>query len=335
MNSQQSSTSDLDIQTGAQDRSLAADTRTTAANATNQPEPEPEPEPEVLIVGGLKLFVFGLDQLRAKHRVGDFPSVSVCFFAHGRKSSPNKYFKFCMRLCQDPFGSNNSHSAESGRQSGNHHVIAVAVEQRNHGSRLLSDLQNESWKAGNDRHCYDMWAIQYGTACDLSYLIDVLPFFLPPETGAIWRWIVVGVSLGGHSTLLAMAKDERIKIGISIIGCGDYSSLMNYRAKRQPVFVESLRRHDPVHLPLQFKGRSLLLLHGGDDKLVPSSCSQGFVQELRSKVYTRAGPQEEGVAVLADDAATGRLKWIVEPGVGHTCSPFMEEQSQQWLWSSL
>lgn len=38
-------------------------------------------------------------------------------------------------------------------------LIAASFDQRNHGSRLVSPLANESWKSGNKQHAQDMFSI--------------------------------------------------------------------------------------------------------------------------------------------------------------------------------
>lgn len=38
-------------------------------------------------------------------------------------------------------------------------LIAVAFDQRNHGSRLVDPLGNEAWRQGNPRHAQDMFSI--------------------------------------------------------------------------------------------------------------------------------------------------------------------------------
>ncbi|RKO85754.1 hypothetical protein BDK51DRAFT_12708, partial [Blyttiomyces helicus] len=82
-------------------------------------------------------------------------------------------------------------------------LLAVTFSQRNHGPRLVATDSNSSWKEGNPNHAIDMWGIQYGTARDVSYLVDVLEAFLSIRVRA---WGVVGKSLGGHATLLALAN---------------------------------------------------------------------------------------------------------------------------------
>jgi len=38
-------------------------------------------------------------------------------------------------------------------------LIAVSFDQRNHGTREVHKLANESWKAGNPAHAADMFSI--------------------------------------------------------------------------------------------------------------------------------------------------------------------------------
>jgi len=48
-----------------------------------------------------------------------------------------------------------------------------------------------------------------GTAQDVSYLIDFLPSFLyPNDERTIVEWGVAGISLGGHSTWIALARGK-------------------------------------------------------------------------------------------------------------------------------
>lgn len=38
-------------------------------------------------------------------------------------------------------------------------LIAVAFDARNHGSRLVDALANETWRTGNERHAQDMFSV--------------------------------------------------------------------------------------------------------------------------------------------------------------------------------
>lgn len=140
-----------------------------------------------------------------------------------------------------------------------------------------------------------------------------------------------GISLGGHATLLAMANDARISVGVSIIGCGDYLSLMTHRASnmKPPVplppasqeflndqLLALLSTHDPVNKPHMFKNRPLLLLNGGSDRLVPAACNQAFVDKL-SKIY--------------GEEARDKFEVIVEEGVKHEVTDSMKAKCAEWI----
>ncbi|PYH95221.1 hypothetical protein BO71DRAFT_377995 [Aspergillus ellipticus CBS 707.79] len=111
-------------------------------------------------------------------------------------------------------------------------LIAVAFDQRNHGTRLVDPLCNESWKQGNPQHAQDMFSIFQGTAQDVSLLIDYLPSFVFPTSDCkITDNLVLGVSLGGHAAWSCILHEPRISAGVVIIGCPDYVNLMADRAR--------------------------------------------------------------------------------------------------------
>jgi hypothetical protein len=136
-------------------------------------------------LGGLPAHLFGAKE------AGPAPD-AVIFATHGRRGKVEDVFEYCRKLVV---------LLRRRKKS----TIAVAVEQRNHGKRLIEQARNFTWadKQSNENHAFDMWTIQYGTALDVSFLIDVLPGYLgirPRMYG------ITGISLGGHSTLLALAN---------------------------------------------------------------------------------------------------------------------------------
>jgi len=212
-------------------------------------------------------------------------------------------------------------------------LLIVTFDQRNHGSRLVSELANEAWgkNAFNERHAIDMYAIYSGTSRDVSYLIDFLPAYLfPSGERRIAQWLVGGISLGGHASWLTLRTEPRVKLGIPIIGCPDFLTMMGERAVKNglaagpPYFPDSLvalvQRDDPASAPYAsqgaenpFLGKKVLVLSGADDKLVPWTASAEFVQELELG---------EG----------GVKKVVVAPGVGHECTPEMVKEMAQFVW---
>lgn len=108
-------------------------------------------------------------------------------------------------------------------------------DQRNHGTREVHPLANQSWNKGNPHHAQDMVGIISGTVVDTSLLIDALPAYLflesCPSSPIFDQHICLGVSLGGHSTWQALFTEPRITAGVSIIGCPDFQLLMKDRAR--------------------------------------------------------------------------------------------------------
>lgn len=121
-------------------------------------------------------------------------------------------------------------TASSSAQQG---LIAVAFDQRNHGTRLVDSVANEAWRSGNPRHAQDMFSCFHGTALDTSQLITYLPAYVYPDSERrITSHMVIGVSLGGHAAWHCLLHEPRITTAVSVIGCADYTSLMVQRAEK-------------------------------------------------------------------------------------------------------
>lgn len=121
-------------------------------------------------------------------------------------------------------------------------LIAVAFDQRNHGSRLVDDLANESWRDGNKTHAQDMFGTISGAVTDNIHLLDALEGYLfgaghghgaKPDSGKrhIDHNMVLGVSLGGHSAWQLLFAEPRVTAGVMVIGCPDYMRLLEDRAR--------------------------------------------------------------------------------------------------------
>ncbi|KKA30500.1 hypothetical protein TD95_002084 [Thielaviopsis punctulata] len=113
-------------------------------------------------------------------------------------------------------------------------LLCVAFDQRNHGTRLLSEDANKSWKQGNQRHAQDMVGGMAGMVADTCALMDVLEGYLFPQTGGrVDQHMVLGKSLGGHTTWQTLFADERVTAGVAIVGCADFMrpELMTNRAR--------------------------------------------------------------------------------------------------------
>lgn len=193
-----------------------------------------------------------------------------------------------------------------------------------------------------------------GTALDVSFLIDHIPSFLYPlDEKAITEWGIAGISLGGHSTWIALAHgisisstlaailthldtmlaDARLKIGIPIIGCPDYTKLLEYRAHFLDIplvpphyprcLEEYVSTHDPARLPYRSRDKSnpfldkkILVLSGGKDKLVPWSASEEFVEGLEvgngaKLVVVEECAKHEYTPTMAEEVARFIGVWLI------------------------
>ncbi|KAJ4326224.1 hypothetical protein N0V94_000171 [Neodidymelliopsis sp. IMI 364377] len=112
-------------------------------------------------------------------------------------------------------------------------LIAVAFDQRNHGSREVDKLHNEAWRQGNPRHAQDMFSCYHGTATDTSHLMNHLESYIfhTPSSPKITNHFALGISLGGHATWHCLLSEPRITAGVVGIGCPDYTRLMTDRAR--------------------------------------------------------------------------------------------------------
>lgn len=63
---------------------------------------------------------------------------------------------------------NKSSSSKSSQERG---LIALAFDQRNHGTRLVSEKGNESWGKGNETHAQDMFSVLAGAVGDQGVLM--------------------------------------------------------------------------------------------------------------------------------------------------------------------
>ncbi|KAG1764187.1 hypothetical protein EV702DRAFT_1150416 [Suillus placidus] len=143
-----------------------------------------------------------------------------------------------------------------------------------------------------------MYTIQTGSAQAVSFLIGHLSSFLYPSgERTIVEWGIAGMSLGGHSTWIALSREPRLSLGIPIVRCPDYTKLISQRAASSgiplspPYFPTSLKTfiktHDPAQLAYRakdtsspFLGKKVLVLSGKEDRTVPWVASAEFVEGL-------------------------------------------------------
>ncbi|KAK0946651.1 hypothetical protein LTR29_001820 [Friedmanniomyces endolithicus] len=307
-------------------------------------------------IAGLLVTVYGLQELPS-----DVSEVTCLWLLHGRGDTQDSMGHAAAGL----LGAWNQR-----RQPGQKSLIAVCVDQRNHGSRMIDNVANVSWKQGNPTHGPDMFNTFSGTASDISLLISQLPQYLPYK---IDEHICGGVSLGGHATWQLLLTEPRIRAGLIVIGCPDYVRLMRDRAIRSklatcmstdppgreflgsndfpPSLLAAIEERDPAGILL-----GELDVVTGDDHLHPPSALEKerlrsvFAQRLGGKkIMCLSGGKDRLVPVECGEPFLTWLKkaidpkegWandlgieiedIVDPGAGHEFSRHMRTEAERWL----
>ncbi|PRP81510.1 hypothetical protein PROFUN_10872 [Planoprotostelium fungivorum] len=262
-----------------------------------------------VLVGGITIHLYGWKGLLDKPI--SMP-ISVMFLLHGRKgaASAKRMVEIAKRI---------SHVNDNPDNVS--YLLLAVFDHRNHGLRLVNDKRNVTWKEGNDLHAMDLFTMQYGAVQDVSLLIDFLPSVLfPNDERTISQWMASGISLGGHAVWMILALEPRITIGAPLIGCPCFLDLMRGRLQQGEMsvgppylpqsFVNTVQRLDASSHLDKMKGKRICVLSGGDDKLVPWSCSEAFVRQVEE---------------VAD------CKVRVMEGVGHSTPPEMIQELIQWL----
>lgn len=307
-------------------------------------------------IAGTLVTIYGLQELPAK------PSAVTCFWLlHGRGDTQDS-----MSFTAAAF----INTWNERRKDGDMNLICVCFDQRNHGSRMIDNRANESWKGGNPTHGPDMFTLFSGTAQDVSMLITHLPSYLPFRPV---EHFCGGVSLGAHATWQAVMRDSRITAGMMVIGCADYARLMTDRAIRSK--LASCTNSDPpgrdflgsddfpqalIEAVEQFDPAGILLGEldtvTGDDHLHPPSETEKarlrpiMREKLAGKKLIalsggrdRLVPYEQSEPFLTwlkkaldkndgwfNDCGT-ELEDILDPDARHEFSAPMRKEAERWL----
>ncbi|KAG0165343.1 hypothetical protein DFQ28_008925 [Apophysomyces sp. BC1034] len=225
-------------------------------------------------------------------------------------------------ICKALSSLNNSDSSTK------RHLIVVAFDHVNHGTRLVNKRANFGWKQEpqeNPTHAFDMWSMVQGSSATVSTLIDVLEYYIfePQEQSRVEVWGVIGFSLGGHTSLITAANDPRLTVVIPIVGTADMLNLIQSRLDecqlpQQEYFPLSFRdivRRKTQNMHESLKSTKLLIINGEKDTMVPASTNFAFVDRLRKSHQGKEGQD---------------WNFVVVPGVGHQWCQEMVDLSLGW-----
>ncbi|KAK6841592.1 hypothetical protein PG987_002452 [Apiospora arundinis] len=199
----------------------------------------PQVSKTTIPVTGLLVDVYGLDELPA-----GVTSVSCLWLHHGRLRSKDDMATFAA-LALSAWHARAANNKTNNTSRG---LIAVAFDERNHGTRLAHKASNDAWRDGNKTHAQDMFGVVTGGVVDMAHLMDALegylfgngassPGHLPApgsarrQAGLIDQHLALGVSQGGHTVWQAMFTEPRLSAGVVVIGCPDYMAIMTDRAR--------------------------------------------------------------------------------------------------------
>ncbi|QRV81961.1 hypothetical protein RhiJN_09976 [Ceratobasidium sp. AG-Ba] len=288
-------------------------------------------------IGGIGIHVVGLEELgnRQKQHTEPVP-IGVLFLLHGRLGNAKE--KYLGRIANMVLAETEIHPPEERMRE----LLVVILDQRNHGDRVVDPKRNLGWSddrrakttadgkldiqsLDNLSHLHDMYSLYTGTVNDVSFLVAHLqPLLFPYDEQKIDKWMVMGISLGGHAAWHIGAHDPRISLLIPVVGSPSYLTLLNNRAAglglplESPYLPNSLKKEIERATPKveDFRGKDVLVLSGAEDKLVAfkESGSEKFVQQL----------QEAGVCQA--------LQVWVQPGIGHACTDEMMERAKNFIW---
>ena len=101
-------------------------------------------------IGGIITDVFGLEELP-----GPLQDVACLWLLHPRKQTKETMEHIAAAAIHNW----NNRLKDGGGGHSPKGLIAVAFDQRNHGTRKVDDTANEAWRQGNPRHALDMFSI--------------------------------------------------------------------------------------------------------------------------------------------------------------------------------
>lgn len=212
-------------------------------------KPGPSVSKKQFTIAGILTTVYGLDELTTHPSITE---VACLWLLHPRlqtQACMEPLAAACLTHFYDRLDSPSAHDDPTPPKRG---LIAVAFDQRNHGSREVNPLANESWRTGNPLHAQDLFSSYrasllpstrdsspqltphpVGTALDTSLLIDHLASYIfPASTHTLADNLVLGISLGGHAAWTLILSDPRLSAAIVVIGCPDFLRLITDRAAK-------------------------------------------------------------------------------------------------------
>lgn len=159
-------------------------------------------------MAGYLVDVYGLDELPSEQNT----PITCLWLLHPRTRTRARMADIACRTI-DAWRSSSPQPQKRG-------LVALSFDMPNHGTRMVSELANQAWDTGNERHAIDMAGIVRRGVSDMSGLMDLVAGYLGRKV--VDGHVCLGWSLGGHSAWQAWFGEERIDAAVVVVGCPDY-----------------------------------------------------------------------------------------------------------------
>ncbi|KAK4203277.1 hypothetical protein QBC40DRAFT_346376 [Triangularia verruculosa] len=314
---------------------------------TNPHPPSPSslpPSPFISLttrpITGLQCDIYGLSELSPS-----IHHISILWLHHQRthtKQSMRDIASRCISAWNSFSLHQNVHNPSASSTTPRRGLIAIAYDQRNHGTRLVEETVNGSWREGNPNHAIDMFAGIRGMVVDQSLLIDVIEGMLFPKgEKRVDQHLALGRGVDLLSDRARLSKLQTYSVqdnGASFLGSRDFPpSLVNACQKYDPKAVLFGPHPVPEHtvqnrqelirqtiLYERLQGKKLLVCSGSVDKLVPPRCSDPFMGWLKRAAVSPPSPSfDKEQRFWVDDR--------LYQGVGHEFSAEMVKDAVQFI----
>ncbi len=194
--------------------------------------------------------------------------------------------------------------------------MVLAADAVNHGERGTLDYSD------GKNVVEKFWPTIFNNTVESSKLIDYGINVLKADKERI---AVMGHSMGGFTAAGVFMRHPGLKTVINISGSFAYEKAEELMLSRFPgvivneEHIRELREYDPIMKLDGLNNRPLLMLHGGDDKVVPKEGEEHFYKEAES-LY-RNKPED--------------MKLVIYEGGNHSITIKMVEELIIWLQEKL
>jgi dienelactone hydrolase len=220
---------------------------------------------------------------------------------HGWTGSKEDMLQHCLRMADAGF-------------------IAVAIDARMHGERIDPAF----WGKFADNFPLTFVSVVVETAQDIVQVVDFLEKRSDVNSS---RLGLMGISMGGFTSLVAATLEKRLKAVASVLGAADFPLFVERMASLQvsPLAQQKMRHpneetkklfeiYDPINNLKKFPPTTLLLIGGSQDPYVP--------KEGITRLYEALEPY------YAFDPEKIKIKLH---NVGHEYTDEMEAELIQWF----